>query len=581
MTNITSVTLTGGIPTAGTGNVSTIDNLISVGLPISNSLPVGNNYVGGFSIQDGSGGTSNRVLVAAFHNADNQQLGTVYGLNTGGVAQLLNPLGNIDRQRGTGLDNTPATGISTGVATSAMYYKTISNTVSTISSGINTVYPVAMSGNNAGVSWSIQTGSVLQIGQGTANAETIIVTSANTTAFTATFAYAHPTSTTITGFTYNQGRDAAGEVDGASGAGTSLAAGYEYNGGDPSGGNFDRERSVNAKGFASFTISSGGTNGSKSLVLSSTPTGLAPGMKVLLANNANMNTATHESVQIDLSYIPGSTTVPLASAIVNTPTGGYTQINYDIFKDMGPGLSGFLPFGMGIEEEAVYDPLSNMFYLERSATQDGISAQNVVIENPGLWNGATIDRARSAPGTIGVEAVSSDGTKLTYRYSSLSVTPVATPTDFLFIQGSASKTIRIKRIKLSGVATANGNMPVQLIRRSTLFTTQGSATFTSVTAGKHDVNDASATANVAFVQTANFTSVGTAVGGNIAADRLQMLAVGSAIGSSSLTWDFSTRQDKALILRGTSDIVYINFNGSAIPTGGVVDFEIETEEDNS
>ena len=45
--------------------------------------------------------------------------------------------------------------------------------------------------------------------------------------------------------------------------------------------------------------------------------------------------------------------------------------------------------------------------------------------------------------------------------------------------------------------------------------------------------------------------------------------------------DFSTRQDKALILRGTSDIVYINFNGSAIPTGGVVDFEIETEEDNS
>lgn len=36
MTNLTSVGITAGVPTSGTGTVSTIDNLIAVGMPISN-----------------------------------------------------------------------------------------------------------------------------------------------------------------------------------------------------------------------------------------------------------------------------------------------------------------------------------------------------------------------------------------------------------------------------------------------------------------------------------------------------------------------------------------------------------------
>ena len=48
-----------------------------------------------------------------------------------------------------------------------------------------------------------------------------------------------------------------------------------------------------------------------------------------------------------------------------------------------------------------------------------------------------------------------------------------------------------------------------------------------------------------------------------------------------VVWDFATRQDKAMILRGSTDYLMINLNGAAIPSGGVFDFEIETEEDNS
>jgi len=42
-------------------------------------------------------------------------------------------------------------------------------------------------------------------------------------------------------------------------------------------------------------------------------------------------------------------------------------------------------------------------------------AANVVAEAPALRNGAGMDRARSAPGALGVEAVSSEGVKLRYR----------------------------------------------------------------------------------------------------------------------------------------------------------------------
>jgi len=412
MPNLTSIGLNAGIPTSGTGTVSTIDQLIAVGVPVSAGLPTGantigsvinsagNNNIGGFMLQDGSGGTNNRVLVASFHNTDNQALGNVYGLNTGGVAQLLNPIGNIDRQRGTGVDNTPATGISTGVATSAMFFKTFSNNATAIAVGANTVTPVAVSGKIGNVPWSIQTGSALIIGAGSANQETVIVTAANSTTFTAPFTLIHPANTLITGFTYNQGRDAAGENDGASGAGTSVAAGYEYNGGDPSGGQYDRERSLNAKAFSQVAISSGATVGSNSIVVAASGT-LQPGMKVLLSNNAIIGSQAFESVNVDLSYIPGSTTVPLSSNVVQTIAGGYTFISYDSFGALGPQLNGFLPFGVGIEEEALYDPVSGKYYIERAATQDGVVPQNVVLESPALWNGTSMDRL---PGTAAAGA---------------------------------------------------------------------------------------------------------------------------------------------------------------------------------
>lgn len=60
--------------------------------------------------------TGNGSLVQAFHNADNQAIGgTAYGLMTGGVDQLLNAAGNLDRKRGVAGDAMPVTGLAAEV----------------------------------------------------------------------------------------------------------------------------------------------------------------------------------------------------------------------------------------------------------------------------------------------------------------------------------------------------------------------------------------------------------------------------------------------------------------------------------
>lgn len=57
--------------------------------------------------------TGNASLVQAFHNTDNQVVsGTSYGLFTGGVDQIINGSGNLDRKRGVAGDAMAITGLA-------------------------------------------------------------------------------------------------------------------------------------------------------------------------------------------------------------------------------------------------------------------------------------------------------------------------------------------------------------------------------------------------------------------------------------------------------------------------------------
>lgn len=335
---------------------------------------------------------ANKAQVAQFHNADNQNPGgTAYGVLTGGVAQLLNASGNLDRQRETGMDNIPPIGVSSSGANFVMTFKQSIALAITLNASPQAVTPSAMSGTIGGVAWSIQVGSVLVIDSG-ANKEVVLVTAITATTFTAIFTKNHGTNTTFTGATYNQERDAAGEADGATGIGTAVAAEYEFNGGHVSGGNFDRARSVQAKGRTTTSISAGGGQGSTSFTVGAAGT-IKAGMQVLAYKSSTFPAAnSFESLYVDLSYVEGTTTVPLSSAVVNNPT--YDTLAYDSFAGIGPGTSGFNATGVGIEEEALFDPVTGLFFLGRAATQDAMPVANLAAETPSLFNGTTADRQR-------------------------------------------------------------------------------------------------------------------------------------------------------------------------------------------
>lgn len=196
-------------------------------------------------------------------------------------------------------------------------------------------------------------------------------------------------------------------------------------------------------------------------------------------------------------------------------------------------------------------------------------AANVVAPNP---TGST---------TMGSLSTNGEGFRATYRYAKAALTPVASPTAFLVIQGSATKTVRIKFVRVSGVATAAGNLQIQAVRWSD-GGGLGSAVLTALTAVKHDVNDVAATAVVSTVGTANYTTQG---GGNatpMVADRIQLSAAGSGVTIAPITWVFGgDKSDKAFVLRGVTDFFVLSGNASAVPAGGALDISVETEEDNS
>ena len=176
-----------------------------------------------------------------------------------------------------------------------------------------------------------------------------------------------------------------------------------------------------------------------------------------------------------------------------------------------------------------------------------------------------------------------DGQVPTYSAAGSAFAQVATPTVWLVIQGSASKIVRIRRIELSGAATAAGSMPAVVARCSAAGTIAPGA-LTTVTSVEHDSAGAAATAVVSTVGAANYGVVPTVVA-NVAAGRVNMVALGSAATSSAgnpLVFEFGAAGESGLVLRGPSEFITVSGSGAAIPPGGVNDYRIVwTEESES
>jgi hypothetical protein len=542
---------------SGNGYLLTVnsDGSINVdGVNVSNS-----------SVCDGVTNTT-KATVAQFHNADNQAIGSGNGLCVGGITQVINSAtGNLDRARAAGFDNVPATGIPADLTFTAMAFQCKSTTAvgSAGSATVTLSGATNLQGTNHGVPWLIQVGSELWYDYGGANQEKILVTAVNaaTPSITATFANTHSANVVVVGYTYNQARDAAGECDGASGSGTTIAAEYEFNGGGPGGANnYDRARNLTAKGLTTATISSGSSQGSTSFTLSTAPNtsgpgSLQPGIAIFCYTNATgygtgTSSSQWEMAYVSLLYVPGSTTVPIVCGTLASPgqvnNVTYDRIAWDSYAALGPLTSGFLPTGIGVECDALLNVYDNKMYIPRCA-----------------------------PGNPGTIQVSCDNAKSTYRTGAITQTLYSTAAAVLIeVVGSSTKTVRVKYIKIW--AQAGTKFYAELTYGRETAASGGSANNPANTL-KLDTNDATKSATINYYTAAAASGTGWAPAGSA---WLGISPPAAGMGIQPCSIDFCQHSDKAFVLRGTSDILAIYNNTTGLGTG-TYGFEVEWEEDNS
>lgn len=165
--------------------------------------------------------------------------------------------------------------------------------------------------------------------------------------------------------------------------------------------------------------------------------------------------------------------------------------------------------------------------------------------------------------------------KQTYSASITNLAMAATPTDVFTITGSATKTVKITRIYLTGTQTTGDTSDVLLIKRSTANT---AGTSTTPTVVPYDSNNAAGTA-VVRAYTANPT-LGTAVG-TLASYSMFIPAPQPANGNSPfITPDLFAvvRPSQPIVLRGTAQVLAINFNSVTV-TGNAMNIIIEWTEE--
>lgn len=158
----------------------------------------------------------------------------------------------------------------------------------------------------------------------------------------------------------------------------------------------------------------------------------------------------------------------------------------------------------------------------------------------------------------------------TFSAASSGFASAATATDVFIINGSASKTIRITKVRTT-ISTTSGSaikLTVQGIKRSAADTGGTAVTATNV---PHDSTNAAGTA-VARHFTANPAALGTAIG------TMRSTHIGvtqSGLSGGVIEWDFEGGQP--VVLRGVAEGFAVNFSATSV-AGGIVSIHVEWQE---
>lgn len=158
----------------------------------------------------------------------------------------------------------------------------------------------------------------------------------------------------------------------------------------------------------------------------------------------------------------------------------------------------------------------------------------------------------------------------TYTGQILALVPAAAATDVWCLNASASKTVSIRRVELSGTAGTLITTPVIFIRRNTL-DTGGTSTVPSIT--EHDLNLNPAATASAIQYSANPTVTDATSHQTIRAAMMTLNTATAAGVSPSLIWNFGTQVDAydqgAVLDAGSTQQFCLNLNAATISTGSI------------
>ena len=148
----------------------------------------------------------------------------------------------------------------------------------------------------------------------------------------------------------------------------------------------------------------------------------------------------------------------------------------------------------------------------------------------------------------------------TYAAAATAYAGYVDPTDFFSITGSATKTVEIIHIQVTGSGTSTSQLDINLLKRSTANT---GGTPTALTKVPFDSRRSAATATV--VTYAAAPTRGTLVG-NICACQVELPAA-AGVGGSTVRWDFLRLETGPLILRSDSEVVAMAIQTGQFPNG--------------
>ena len=174
-----------------------------------------------------------------------------------------------------------------------------------------------------------------------------------------------------------------------------------------------------------------------------------------------------------------------------------------------------------------------------------------------------------------IRAESAGSSKATYTYLITATAPYATPTDWVVLRGSATKLVKVVRTSFLGFATAATNI-LFTYKTHSIANTAGTSTTPAII--QRDSTDNAPTASILLYSVAPTINASAIIVENIWTQLAVTMATASVL-PVPVTHEYGLGPYEPWTLRGVAQEFAINFNGVAVPAGGLYTYEITWTEE--